>query len=109
MIALVRKAVKSAKPFPTFTDLDPVLPRWFWDCLRAAALVILFGIGLLFRLDLAEIAMASAVCIGGPSSAAALASAKGWRNLLIPGILAGSFGYAIGSFIGVTLVQWLQT
>lgn len=72
-------------------------------------LVILFGVGLIFRFDLAEIAMASAVCIGGPSSAAALASAKGWRDLLIPGILAGSFGYAIGSFIGVTLVQWLRT
>lgn len=71
-------------------------------------LVILFGLGLLFRLDLAELAMASAVCIGGPSSAPALASAKGWGDLLIPGVLAGSFGYAIGSFIGVSVVQWLS-
>lgn len=71
-------------------------------------LVILFALGLLFRLDLAELAMASAVCIGGPSSAPALASAKGWSDLLIPGVLAGSFGYAIGSFIGVTVVQWLS-
>jgi uncharacterized membrane protein len=71
-------------------------------------LVILFAVGMLLRLDLAEIAMASAVCIGGPASAPALASAKGWRDLLIPGVLAGSFGYAIGSFIGVTLVQWLN-
>lgn len=71
-------------------------------------LVILFGIGMLLRLDLAELAMASAVCIGGPASAPALASAKGWRDLLIPGVLAGSFGYAIGSFIGVTVVQWLK-
>ncbi len=52
--------------------------------------------------------MASAVCIGGPSSAAALASAKGWRDLLIPGVLAGSFGYAIGSFIGVSVIEWLH-
>jgi uncharacterized membrane protein len=71
-------------------------------------LVLLFGIGMILRLDLAELAMASAVCIGGPSSAPALASAKGWRDLLIPGVLAGSFGYAIGSFIGVTVVQWLS-
>ena len=70
-------------------------------------LVVLFGLGLLFRLDLAELAMASAVCIGGPSSAPALASAKGWRDLLIPGVLAGSFGYAVGSFIGVTVATWL--
>lgn len=71
-------------------------------------LVLLFGIGMLLKLDLAEIAMASAVCIGGPSSAPALASAKGWRDLLIPGVLAGSFGYAIGSFIGVTVAEWLK-
>lgn len=71
-------------------------------------LVVLFGLGMLLKLDLAELAMASAVCIGGPSSAPALASAKGWKDLLIPGILAGSFGYATGSFIGVTVVEWLR-
>ena len=73
----------------------------------AVHLVVLFGLGLLFKLDLAELAMASAVSIGGPSSAPALASAKGWQDLLIPGILAGSFGYAIGSFIGVSVATWL--
>jgi len=71
-------------------------------------LVILFGLGKVLKLDLAELAMASVVCIGGPSSAAAIASAKGWRGLLIPGVLAGSFGYAIGSFIGITVVAWLR-
>jgi len=70
-------------------------------------MVILFGIGLVLKLDLAELAMASAVCIGGPSSAPALASAKGWRDLLIPGILCGSLGYGIGSFIGVQVATWL--
>ena len=71
-------------------------------------LAILFGVGLLFRFDLAELAIASAVCIGGPSSALALASAKGWRDLIIPGVLAGSFGYASGSFIGVMVAEWLR-
>lgn len=70
-------------------------------------MVILFGAGLLLKLDLAELAMASAVCIGGPSSAPALASAKGWRDLLIPGILCGSLGYGVGSFIGVRVATWL--
>ena len=71
-------------------------------------LLVLFGLGKILRLDMAELIMASAVCIGGPSSAAAIASAKGWRELLIPGMLAGSLGYAIGSFIGVTLLEWLK-
>ena len=52
-------------------------------------LVITFALGRMLRLDLAELAMASAVCIGGPSSAAALASAKGWKDLLIPGVSGG--------------------
>lgn len=71
-------------------------------------LVILFGAGKLLKLDLAELAMASAICIGGPSSAPALASAKGWKDLLIPGVLAGSLGYAVGSFIGISVVEWLR-
>lgn len=71
-------------------------------------LIILFGVGKIMKLDLAELAMASAVCIGGPSSAAALASAKGWQNLLIPGVVAGSLGYAVGTFIGVSVVELLR-
>lgn len=71
-------------------------------------LVVLFSVGRLFRLDLAELCIASAVCIGGPASAPAIASAKGWNDLVIPGVLAGSFGYAIGSFIGTSLAGLLQ-
>jgi len=87
-------------------DIAPVL-FLYATIVVIVHLVILFGLGMLFRLDLAELAMASAVGIGGPATAPALASAKGWRDLLIPGILAGSFGYAIGSFIGVTVATWL--
>ncbi|MDA0705317.1 MAG: DUF819 family protein [Proteobacteria bacterium] len=72
-------------------------------------LLITFSAGWWLKLDLAELIIASAVCIGGPASGAALASAKGWRELLIPGILAGSFGYAIGSFVGISVVEWLRT
>jgi len=88
-------------------DIGPVL-FVFAAIIIIVHLTVLFGLGKVLKLDLAELAMASAVCIGGPSSAAAIASAKGWRDLLIPGVLAGSFGYAIGSFIGVTVVEWLR-
>lgn len=73
----------------------------------AIHLLLLLVLGRFLRLGLAEIIMASAVCIGGPASAGAIASAKGWRDLLIPGVLAGSLGYAIGSFIGVSIVEWM--
>ena len=71
-------------------------------------MAVLFVAGRLFRIDLAELIIASGVCIGGPSSALALASARGWKDLLIPGILAGSLGYAIGSFIGVMVTEFLR-
>ena len=88
-------------------ELAPVL-FVFASIIIAVHLVILFAVGWLLRLGLAELGVASAGCIGGPSSAPALASAKGWRDLLIPGVLAGSFGYAIGSFIGFTVTRFLS-
>lgn len=70
-------------------------------------LLLLLMVGRLLRIGLPEILIASAVAVGGPASAPAIASAKGWHDLVIPGVLAGSFGYAVGSFIGVSVVEWL--
>lgn len=70
-------------------------------------LLVLLIVGRLLRIGLPEILIASAVAVGGPASAPAIASAKGWHDLVIPGVLAGSFGYAVGSFIGVSVVEWL--
>jgi uncharacterized membrane protein len=88
-------------------EIGPVL-FVFATIIVIVHLSLLFGLGRILKLDLAELAVASAVCIGGPASAVALATAKGWRDLVIPGVLAGSFGYAIGSFIGVAVVEWLR-
>jgi len=84
------------------------LPARCWTWPKALGAIACKRVCHLLQLDLAELVMASAVCIGGPSSAAAIASAKGWRALLIPGLLCGSLGYAIGSFIGVALVRVLR-
>lgn len=70
--------------------------------------LLLIAIGRVAGLGLGEVCIASAVCVGGPASGPAIASARGWTHLVIPGVLAGSFGYAIGSFIGISVWEWLR-
>jgi uncharacterized membrane protein len=40
-------------------------------------------------------------CNAGPTTAAGMAAAKGWRSSLIPALLVGILGYATATFIGV--------
>jgi len=88
-------------------DIAPIL-FLFALVVVGVHLVVIFGLGRLLRLDLAELCIASAVCVGGPASAPAIASAKGWHDLVLPGVLAGSFGYASGSFIGMAVFEFLR-
>ena len=41
----------------------------------------------------------------GAATAPALAAAKGWRNLGVPGVPVGVFGCALGTFIGMLLFK----
>jgi uncharacterized membrane protein len=68
----------------------------------------IIGVGGLLRFDLAELIIASNACVGGSSSAGPIAAARGWHELITPGILCGSFGNAIGTFIGVGVTAWLR-
>lgn len=74
----------------------------------AVHLLVLVTVGKLLKLDLAEVMIASNACILGPAPAAALAASRGWQPLVAPGILVGMFGYAIATFIGVTLAALLD-
>jgi len=79
-----------------------------------AALILLIHLlfillaGKIFKLDLAEIVIASNANMGGPTTAAAMAAARKWKNLVIPAILCGTLGYAIATFIGVAVGYWLK-
>ncbi|KAL3521557.1 hypothetical protein ACH5RR_019706 [Cinchona calisaya] len=64
-------------------------------------LIVILGLGKLFRFDLKLLLLASNANIGGPTTACGMAKAKEWNSLVIPGILAGIFGISIATFLGI--------
>ncbi len=86
-------------------------PLLFVFCIIMAAFNIgtLLGLGKLFKLNIEELMLASNATLGGPSTAGAMAVAKGWESLVVPGILIGLWGYIIGTPLGIFVSQWLST
>ena len=88
--------------------VGPALPMLTFILIMIAVHIgLMLIIGKFLKLDLAEVMIASNACILGPAPAAALAASKGWRPLVMPGMLVGLFGYAIATFIGVALAALL--
>ncbi len=71
--------------------------------LLSCHLTILLGVGKLFRLTLPELVTASNAAVLGATTAPALAAAKGWHDLVTPGVLVGVLGYALGTFAGTAI------
>jgi len=70
--------------------------------------LLIFGIGGILKQDWDVIAVASNANIGGASSAPVCAASLGRTDLQLPGIIAGSIGLAIGSYLGVLVVEFLK-
>ena len=66
-------------------------------------MIFSLGFGKLFRYSIEEITVASNANIGGPTTAAAFAIAKGWSALIVPALLVGTLGYVIGNYCGIFL------
>jgi hypothetical protein len=56
---------------------------------------------ILCKSSLEEIIISSNANIGGPTTAAAMAIAKGWNALIVPAILVGTLGYVLGNYYGI--------
>ena len=69
--------------------------------------VISLVFGKLLRFDLEEIMLAINANAGGPTTAAALAIAKGWQNLVGSILIVGTFGYIVGNYVGTVMGLWL--
>ena len=70
--------------------------------------VLVFLAGRFLRVDIGTLCVASQASVGGPGSALAVAVAGGWRSLILPGILVGLLGYALGTYAGMGIAQALR-
>ena len=57
--------------------------------------------GRLLKFNLEDIILASNANIGGPTTAAGMAISQGWVKLIGPCMLVGTFGYVIGTWLGI--------
>jgi uncharacterized membrane protein len=86
------------------------VPLMFAFCLviAVANIVVTLVLGKLLRLNLEELLLAMNASLGGPPTAAAMAISKGWPKLVLPGLLAGIYGYMIGTALGIVVVEVLR-
>jgi uncharacterized membrane protein len=71
--------------------------------------LIVFGLGRLARIDLGSLAVASQAAVGGPTSALAVAVSREWPALVLPGIVVGLLGYAVGNYLGFGVAYLLRS
>ncbi len=95
-------AIAAGADLSAVVSAAPVLIPMVAIILTVHAVVVL-GAGSLLRLSLPELITASNAAILGATTAPALAAAKGWRDLVTPGVLAGVLGYAIGTPLGIAM------
>lgn len=69
--------------------------------------LVSFVAAYLLRIDPAVAAVASQANVGGPPSALALARSIQRPDLVLPAVLIGSFGYAIGTFLGLAMAGYI--
>jgi len=70
--------------------------------------VLVYSAAYLFKIDSVVASIASQANIGGGTSALALARSLGREDLVLPSILIGSLGYAVGTFLGFWVAEsWL--
>ena len=97
-------AIAAGANLGAMVDVAPLLMVLVLTLLAVHALVV-FGLGAVLKLSLPELIIASNAAVLGATTAPALAAAKGWRDLVTPGVLVGVLGYALGTFLGTLMFR----
>lgn len=97
-------AIAAGADIVSMITLAPLLMALVLILLTTHAIVT-FGLGSLLKFSLPELITASNAAVLGATTAPALAAAKGWRDLVTPGVLVGVFGYAFGTLIATGVYQ----
>ena len=82
--------------------LAPILFAYVGIVFAVHALVLLGG-GMLLRIEPVVLAIASSANIGGSTTAFVLAEAEDRHDLVLPALLIGSLGTALGTYVGFTV------
>jgi len=70
--------------------------------------LFVFGVGRLARIDVGSLSVASQAAVGGPSSALAVAVSREWPGLVLPGVVVGLMGYAVGNYVGFAVAYLVR-
>ena len=100
-------AIAAGANIPDLLASAPMVMVFILVLISVHALIMLVA-GSLFRLSLPEMIIASNAAILGATTAPALAAAKGWKDLVTPGVLAGVLGYVIGTAIALAIYALLS-
>jgi len=73
-----------------------------------ANIFITLILGKIFKFSLEEALLVSNANLGGPTTAAAMAIAKGWQKMIVPILLVGTLGYVIGNYLGTAIYYLIQ-
>jgi uncharacterized membrane protein len=77
--------------------------------IMAVHFVVLFGVGWLMKMDVGVLIIASVATKSGPAVVPPVAETLGLRHLVLPGIILGMLGYAVGNYVGFVVAQVVRT
>lgn len=94
-----------------FSDVAAAGPKVFLGTATVVLVhgIVIFLLGKLTKLPLEYILLSSCANIGGPSISGPLAAAYKWDDLVLPGILIGVLGAAVGTYCGFGMAYVLKS